>query len=370
MRMSSEGNFGTYEAICLTTLLMINKIFYTSVSGIVEILGTAAWYGTIISCIVTLFFFYLLYLLMKRFPGHNITQIFEIVLGKFVGKIVTLSFCSYMVYFSASTLREFIEMIKVYNLPYTPPSFLIFTFLIVSSIIAYYGLEGIARISAIVFIPIILGMIIILLLNIHYYDLDYLKPFLGYGMKKTVVTGTLRSSAYDEIIILAIIINSIGLKSFKKAGVLSIIITGITFTVNLICYLMAFSYTMGRENLSGLFQLSIIIYINRFIQRLESIFLFIWVVSSLIAVSIAFYIAISLYCKAFKISNHRPIILQFAFLTFMVALLPKNISEVIEINIKFLRQYSMLFVYTVPIIVLIFAIIFKKKGDITNAKKS
>ncbi len=369
--MNNEGSFGTYEAICLTSLIMITKVFYTSIAVIIKSLGTAAWYGTIISCLIGLVFFMLIYLLMKRFPGNNIIQIFEAVLGKVAGKFVTLLFAAYILYYAASNLREFIEMIKAYNLPYTPPSILIFGFIAVASIVAFWGLEGIVRISTLIFIPVLIGIAIILLLAIPYYDADYLKPYGGYGIMNTLITSFLRSSAYEEFFILTIIINSIhGIKSFKKIGIISILISGAVFSVSLLCYLMAFLYSEGSENLSGIFQLSRLIYFNRYIQRVESIFLFIWVIASLVAVSTSFYISIHLYSKTFKIPNHRPVIIPFAFLLFMVALIPSNISEVIEVNILFIRQYSLFFMYSVPLLVLLLAIIFKKRGAKTNAQKS
>lgn len=368
--MNNEGTFGTYEAICLTTLIMINKIFYTSASVLVETVGTAAWYETIISCMVSLFFFYLIYLLMKRFPGQDITRIYEIVLGRVIGKVVTLIFSVYILYYAASNLREFIEMIKVYNLPYTPSSILILGFIIVATIIAYFGLEGVARMSGVLLIPVMLSIIAVLLFAIPLYNVDYIKPYFGYGLQKTIVVGILRSSAYEEFFILTVIINSIhGLKNFKRVGIISIVITGITFTISMLCYLMAFHYSTGSESLSGLFQLSRIIIFNRYVQRLESIFLFAWVVSSLIAVSCAFYISISLYTKAFTINNHRPIIFPFSFLLFMIALMPKNISEVIQVNILFIRQYSLFLVYFVPTVVLILAMILQKRGHGQNVQK-
>lgn len=366
--MVKQGTFGAYEATCMVLVLMITKIFYTSFSIIVEIEGTAAWYGTLISCLVSLFFFYLLYLLMKRFPGHNITQIFEIVLGKIAGKAVTLIFSAYILYYSAANLREFIEMIKTYNLPYTPPSILIFGFIAVAAILAYYGLEGLARTTGILFIPVILGVILILVLASPLYDIDYIKPYLGYGIKETLIASFLRSSSYEEFFSLAIMINSLhGLKAFKKIGTSCIIITGIIFSVNLLCYLMSFIYSLGIENLSGLFQMSRLIYFSRYVQRLESIFLFSWIIASLLSVSISFYISISVYNSAFEINDHRPVIYPFAFLLFMLTLLPQNISEVIQINFRIIRQYSMFFVYFVPVIVLIIAVITRKRGECTDA---
>ncbi len=369
--MNREGTFGTYEGVCLVSTIIIVKIFYTSITTVVSIEGTSGWYGTILSCTSSLFFFYLLYLLMKRFPGKDITQISEAVLGKFIGKVLTLIFSAYVLYYAASNLREFIEMIKTYNLPYTPPSLLIFGFIAVCTIIAYFGLEDIARLSGILFLPVIICIFIILLLAIPYYDPDYLKPYLGYGLKKTITTGILRSSAYSEVFILTIIINSIhGLKAFKRVGVISILIAGVTFSSNILCYTMAFLYSSGSENLSGLFELSRAIYFNRYVQRVESIFLFAWVIASLLAVSVAFYISINLYSKAFRIPNHRPIIFPFSFLLFMVALIPQNISEVIHVHIHLLRQYSLFLVYLVPILLLVIAVIFGKRGDAAHAEKN
>ncbi len=370
MMTNREGSFGTYEAVCLTSIMIITKIFYTSIAVIIKLEGTSGWIGTIISCITSLFLFSLICVLMKRFPNMDLTQIFEAVIGRFVGKLLTLLFSAYLLYYAASSLREFIEMIKAYNLPYTPPSFLIFGFIAVCAIVTYYGLEGIARISGIFFIPIIAALIIILLLSIPNYDLDYLKPYLGFGVKKTVTTGVLRCSAYDEVVILAFIINSVhGYKIFKKAGYTSLIIAGLTFSSNIMCNVITFMYTGGSENLSGLFELSRAIYFNRFIQRFESIFLFAWVVSSLVTVSIAFYLSINLYTKAFRIPGHRPLIFPFSFLLFMIALVPKNMSEVVQINIHFIRQFSGVIIYAVPILILLIAAIFGKRGDVPNGKK-
>lgn len=367
---NSDGSFGTYEAICLTSIMMITKIFYTSIPVIIDIEGTSGWFGTIISCTMSLILFSFIYLLMKRFPKKDITQIFEAVVGRFAGKLLTLAFSSYILFYAASSLREFIEMIKAYNLPYTPPSVLIFGFIAVCSIVAYYGLEGIARISAIFFVPVVAALIFIVLLASPNYDIDYMKPYLGYGVRATVITGLLRCSAYDEVVILAFIINSIhGLKSFKRAGYSSILISGLTFSSIILCNVLAFTYNGGRENLSGLFELSRAIYFSRFVQRLEPIFLFAWVISSLITVSIAFYLSISLYTKAFRIPGHRPLIFPFSFILFMVALIPKNLSEVVQVNIHFIRQYSGFFVYLVPIMILLIAAIFRKRGELSDAEK-
>lgn len=368
--MNKDGHFGTREAVCLMTLSIFTKVLYTSPTVMVQLSGNAAWYMTIISTITAICFFLLLCLLMKRFPESNIVEIFDKVLGKFLGKLVSLIFVAYFIYYTGSILREFLEMIKAYNLPYTPTSLIMITFLGVCLLGVYLGLEAIARLSYLAFFSIFLGLLVLYLLGISNYEIGYLSPYLGYGITNTLYYGLLRSSAYDEIFWLAVIINSLqGYKNFKKIGILSLVFSGAVISISLFCYILTFGYNMGQESLSGIFELSRLIYYNRFFQRVESIFLFTWVISSLISVSFSLYISISMYCKAFKINKHGPLLVPLALLTYLVAFLPQNLSEVIQRNMVIIREYSFILVFGAPILVLLISLIRGKKGEEPDAKK-
>ena len=291
-------------------------------------------------------------------------------MGKVAGKIVSLIFAAYILYYAAMNLREFLEMIKAYNLPYTPTSIILATFIGVSAVLAYIGLEGLVRIAYVASFFIAAGIILILVLASPHYDPDFLKPYLGEGIDKIFYYGFLRSSAYEEVFILAIMVNSVhGLKIFKKAGIASLLIAGGFFSVFSLCYIMAFQYTSGSEILSGLFQLSKLIEYGRFFQRIEAIFLFIWVLAAVIAVSVAFYTTISVYCKTFKIQSHRPLLLPFSFLLFTIAMIPENLSETIEIHVQPIRQYSFMIVYLIPVLVLLIALVFRKRGEALKNEK-
>ena len=368
--MMKEGKFGTMEAVALTTIVLITKAFYTSIRVLVKATSTSAWFATLISCSVSILLFLLVYLLMKRFPNKELVEIFEIVTGKFIGKILALIFSAYFVYYAGSSLREFVEMIKAYVLPYTPPSAIIFVFLAVVVFFAYVGLEGIARMSYISLIIVIIGLTLILILPLPFYNVDNLFPLAGYSLQTTLFSGLLRASAYSDVIFLAFIINAIhGVKQFKKVGLTSLALSGAIISVTILCSILAFEYTQASENLSALFQLSRNIYFNRFFQRVESIFIFIWVVASIINVSLVFYMATSIFCKAFKIPNHRPSLLPLAFCTFTVTLLPESLSEVVEKNVLFLRQYSIFITYLIPLLVLLLALIRGKKGEKIKVEK-
>lgn len=361
--MSKEGNIGLYETVCIIMIFLMDKIFYTSTAVLVYNFGTAAWYSTIISCIISITFFMIIYVLMKRFPGYNILKIYEIVMGKFIGKILGVMLSAYFVFYTGSNLREFVDMIKSYNLPRTPPSFIMISVLIITAVIVYLGIEIIGRVCAVIFIPVLLGIVIIFLMASPNYTFSNLAPYFGYGIIDTINGSIMRSSAYSEVIILFIIVNSVhGMDTMKKAGVMSLVFSGIIFSITSMCYLMTFTYAAGSENISGLFELSRSIYFNRFVERVESIFLMTWIIPTILDTAIGFYVSVRAYSQVFDIKDYKPIIIPFFILIFLAAVFPKNFSQLLEVDLIFIREYSFILNYIIPVIVLIIAILLKKDG--------
>ena len=60
-------------------------------------------------------------------------------------------------------------------------------------------------------------------------------------------------------------------------------------------------------------------------------------------------------------------VLPFAVLVYIIAILPPSLLEVTQKNLLILRQYSMYIMYLPSVLVLIIALIFGKKGEKGNA---
>ncbi len=290
--MIKEGKFGTYEAVCLTSITIISKLFFGNISGLITESGTAAWQVTGIACLISMFFFFIICKLMERFPGQNIIEVFQQVFGRFAGSFIGVLYTGYAAFYASSSLREIVEMIKSYNLPYTPIEILIGSMLLTAAVMCYKGLECLTRVSVIFFVPIIMGMVLILILAIPSYDIMLFRPLWGYGIGNTLYHSIFRSSGYTEVLLLAAIAESLqGTNQFRKAGFISLAISGISSSISIFLYTLAYGYSLAEEKTSGLFELARDIYFNRFFQRVESIFLFAWVISSAINITvfISFY---------------------------------------------------------------------------------
>lgn len=361
--MLKEGRFGYKEAISLIVITITSKAFFTSPSAVIKLVGTAGWYMTLISATVAALMFLFLYLVLKRFSGKNIMEINDIVLGKFAGSLLSFIYFAFLLVIASVNMREFSEILKVFVLPESPPSFIMAIFIISVVSIAFAGLETLARYAKFLIYLLGAGFIFVVLLSVPNFRMHRLHPILGRGLDKTIIYGVLRCSFYGEAAILGIIAPSLqGTREIKKIGLYSIFISGLVTSLSLFSFGMVFPYTTAQELASPMYAMAANVRLGEFLQHMEPIFVFLWNFSSFIEVSALFYGAVMIYCHIFKISDKRPVILPMGTLLFCLNLLPKGIYEVSSGYVQTLRTWGWVLYFLPSIIVLIIAVIRKKKG--------
>ncbi len=366
--MLKEGKFGAHEAVCLATIAMSNKVFFTAPSYLTRTVGTAGWYMTIISCGLASIYFAFIYLLLKRFPGKNIIEIYDKVLGRLMGFVFSFILMGTFMAYSGIFSREFADVIKTYNFPITPLSVLTGAVIIVAGIAVLLGLEAIARTAKLAAYAALLGFILLIILVSPYFRFAHILPFMGYGIGKTVTTGVLRSTAYAEVFILAVFAGSLqGLRHIKKAGYISLLVSGLILSSGLLVFSLIFEYTSTVEITAPIYVTTRLMKFGNFYQRMEPIFLFVCIITTVIYVSILFYTTISIYCKMFRIQDRRPLIIPIGVLIFTVAIFPKDMLSVIARYIQGIRMLGNIPFFILPIIVLIVAVLRKKKGETPDA---
>ncbi|MFW5649578.1 MAG: GerAB/ArcD/ProY family transporter [Candidatus Alkaliphilus sp. MAG34] len=365
--MIEEGKFGTQEAICLITTAIISKVFFSGPTTVVGIVGNADWYVTILSAAIAMVGFLFIYLLLKRFPGKDITEIFNLSLGHFFGFIFSGILALYMLFVSSTRLAEFSEVFKVYILPLSPNWYIIGFFIVSVFILSRLGLESIARFSKLVAYPMLIGFIIVLALSAQNYNTNNIYPVLGHGLGKTITTGIMRSSIYGEIIILAIFAKAFqGIEYIKREGIISIGLSALIISTSLLAFTLTFPYYVAQEMLGLVYRMAELIDYGPFFQRIEPITLFIWIISALISTTIVFYSFVWIFCKMFKIQDKNPVILGGAIIVYAAALIHKDIITIILKNIDFMRSLGSIVFFILPLLTLIVAAI-RKKGDKRNA---
>lgn len=297
------------------------------------------------------------------YDGKNIIEIFQEVLGRIAGGVLGFLFYLYFLMYIAINVREVIKIIKVYNFPLTPLAVFLFVFLIAAVLVTYNGLYGVSKLSEFFLAFILLGVIAIFLLGIKQYDLNNLKPYGGYGFQNILSYSLLRTSLFEDIFLLFLLVREVGgTKSVKRNGTISLLLSGAFIFASMLCYLLVFNYETGGRKISGIIEIVKNAYFNQFFQRMESIFFLIMVIASAIAICIWFYLSTHLYATLFQIKDKRQILLPTFVIVFAVAMLPQSATEVITAFIIIIRQYSSILIFGVPILVWLIALLKRKRG--------
>lgn len=361
--MIKDGKFGVNETIALLTITLSAKVFFSSSSLVAAKVGTAGWYMTVISAFIAFLATALLIRLLSMYPDKTLMDIYEIVYGKVGGKIFSfLLFASILATLAASS-REFIEIMKVFDLPQSPPSYLLILLFLVVGILTYWGLETIARFSKLVAYFLLLAYISVLVLSMKLYELHRLFPILGYGLDKTILTGIQRSSAYGEIIFIGVIIGSLhGIKHAKRAAYSSLALSVSIIATALLAFTLAFPYFTAEEITAPIYLMVTLIEYGEFIQRIEPIFYFLWNISMVISVAALFYVLVIIYAHIFRLDDKRPIIMPLGIIVIFLALIPQNIIQVTVEIVNVIRSYGWAFYFVPPGVTLAITELTKRYG--------
>ena len=159
-------------------------------------------------------------------------------------------------------------------------------------------------------------------------------------------------------------------KNFKKIAVTSIGITTLYLLLSVGCLLFMFSFFFESQEISPLYNASRYLEFGDFFQRLESIFLLIWILVFACYLSIVSKFSMNIFKKITNIETKKPLINIFGLLIFAIALVPKNlaISQYFESNIY---PYLVLgIVFFLSFGILIFANLLIRKSKALIAKDS
>jgi spore germination protein (amino acid permease) len=336
----------------------MTEIMFTAPRSDAELLGPAVWHGYLIRTLLAMAAFLILSRLMDRFPGHDLVFVYKKVFGNVAGSTFSLLLGAAFLFQAIRFTREFSEAIKVYVYSSTPPSFIMIFFLFAVLVILYFGFETVARTSALFLLPVLFGYLLIYILGFPLYKYCNLFPVLGFGMSRDLTFSIENISFFGESLSLAVILSSLqGNKYFKNSGLRGIAISGLFTAAGTLAYTMAFSYPVGLENVIPAFSFTSVIELGTFFQRFDSVFLFIWSIGAMVTVAIDTYIFLSIYCKVFKINDHKPLVLPMGILIFSAGIMVKDLSTLSFVIIPFFRKYAGIIYFGLPLLALLFAAI-------------
>jgi spore germination protein (amino acid permease) len=362
--MKNVVKFGHSEAAAIAIVFVGVKAFLGYPRVVIELGSTAAWLVVLISGMVGIGAWLVISALLARFPGKSIMVITELVLGPFLGIGVNIIFFLYVMITNGILLRQFSEAIILTILPEAPISSLTFLFIIPVWLAAYLGIEAISR-SAYISLPFITAGVTAVLLALYpYWNPLMLLPLLGEGIFPTVKYGFLSSTVFGEIFILAVLAPFFAFtqKKLKNVGLFSLGFVMVFFILIVNVYLMVFPLPVATENLLPFYQLARTIYLGRYFQRVEAVFVLFWTFTAFLRLSLGIIVAAFILQDAFKLPYYRPLLPALCVLAFSLALTPADVMQNAFIEYKIRLIYGWLFSLALPCGIWAVALL-RRKGE-------
>lgn len=367
-----DGHIGYREAAATLMVVLTTKTFLSCPQAPIVLGLTAGWMIPIVGLVVTLISLLPLLYLMRKEPEHNLVEIAEYHGGPFAGLVIGLILSAYFFVTIVLVVRQFTETVIVALLPTTPISVITVLFLAGMIYATYQGIEALTRTAWLLIPFILLGMMGVLLLSFHRLDFSSIFPIWGAGVKEILWAGMLKSSLYSEVLIMGMLNPLIRERGKVNSLTITVLmLSGAMFAMTVLVYIMVFGVSAAiSSGTYPLYNLARLIYFGRFLQRVESIFIFMWVFSMLVNVAALFYVLCISLATSLKLPVYRPLIFPLAVLIYAINFQIPNFPYAVWLDKNILHDYSFLLSIFVPILVVILMKLTPNRGGAARAPKA
>lgn len=158
-------------------------------------------------------------------------------------------------------------------------------------------------------------------------------------------------------------------KRLKKIGLISLIIYVSYLLFGVIALLFLIPSITEINNTLSIYILARKVSFGDFIQRIDALFILIWVMSIFSYLAIVMHFILSTFKKIVNIKHESSMVYCFSAFLFLIAMIPKNIAEINFFESVFYKYVSIIFVFFICLVILICAYI-KKKRELKKGENS
>lgn len=351
----TKSKIGTAEAIMLVLTIIVTHTISSMPREILVSTKSATIINLIFVSILAIIISYFIVKLLKNFPGLDIIDISEFLGGKVFKNIIGIIFILYFLVSSSILLRNFCETLKIIYYPMTNIIFIIALFIIAVCIANRLDFNASLKTNLLI-LPLVLASIIFLFFaNMNKFVPERIFPIFGDGLFNTFVLGLCNLASFGGIAYLYFLPPFLKEpEKMKKIAVVSIGISAIYLILCVSTLLFMFSFFMEANEITPLYNATRYIEFGSFFQRLESVFLLIWILAFACYLSIVSKFAMNIFKKLTYIETKKTLVDIFGILILGISLIPKNyaISEKFETEIYPYLVFGIVFFLGLSILIL------------------
>lgn len=266
-------------------------------------------------------------------------------------------------------IKNFSETLQLIYFRTSPLIYIVLFFIVSSTIANKFSIKVLAKANLIIIPIVFVSILVILLSSISDFTPQRIFPVLGYGVNETFFKGLSNLFSFSGICYLLFLNPFINKTTeFKKISIISIIISGIYLFLSVTCILLSLTFTFKSGESFSLYILTRNLEYGRFLQRIDAVFILIWIISTISYISIAIYFCIYIFKKITNICDSSSINYTINLLILTLVLVPNNFATLNNTIGKIFKFSTLILIFGLSIIVLVLANfklkIINKKGRV------
>ena len=352
--MNAE-KIGKFEAICLIIIIIVNEIVLNVPNLIIYTTGSSAILNVIFISIIAISFSFILAKLFNSFSGMDIIDISEFLGGRFLKTITSLFFLLFFLFLSSIGTRYLTNSIKIIYFNSSPFLFLLLFFIVPSVIINKLGLKAVSSVNVIFIIIVVVSLIFLLTCSYKNFSITRMFPILGKGLNETFLSGMANIFAFTGLAFLFLMPSILkNEKNFKQVSITSIILTSLFLIFSITSLILTLPIITKSDEMLSIYLLTRMVDFGNFLERLDALFIFVWLLSLLASLSVNIFFILRILKKSLNLQDEKILASPIGLIILAGALLVKNYAQ-----IKFLGDYfykygfiALVFGFSLPILLL------------------
>lgn len=357
--MLESGKISIRQFMILVCLFTVGSSILIMPPGLTIIAKQDSWMAAIIGMGVGLLLVWLYAYLGSLFPSQTIVEYSEMILGKWLGKIISVLFFSYAFLLSALVLRNIGDFLTTQIMPETPIEFIHVAFLVAVIIGVQLGLEPLARTGELFFSLTIFLFLILVLFTFPEVEADNMKPVLEKGIKPIVLGAfSFLGTPFLELIVFLMILPYIN--EPKKAGKAFFIGTfygGVILIVIISLTLLVIGTDLTARHIYPSYALAQKISIGNFLERIEVIMAMIWFTTIFFKLTVCYYASALSLAQILNLTQYRSLLIPLGMIMVVLSLVAyPDIIYFRNIIGRIWAPYAMTFGLIIPVLLLAVAV--------------
>ncbi|WP_169091358.1 endospore germination permease [Paenibacillus sp. PL91] len=286
-----------------------------------------AWISMILATLICLFTTYVAVKLSLLYPEQTFIQYSQLIIGKWLGRIILVPYFLMWVSVTGVILREYADFVYISLFSSTPLWIIILIMLGAIGYVTYTGgLRSISRCSEIIGPISMVGIILIIIFSVKDWDWLRILPVYSNTGFLPLVKGSLTPASFlaESFMVVMLIAFMSKPKRAMISSLLGVTVASVAVLAMTLIVIMVFGPNLPSKFIYPLYSVVTYFSVMEFIQNVDVLVVLLWIIGIFIKLSLYLFITSYGTAQLFHIKKWKHTIWLIAPIVFVISLLPRN----------------------------------------------